>query len=428
MRMGPRTRRARRRVPTGGLNHEAVWFMTPDRPTRIRRPTLCFVAQSAYNVLGGDVEHIGGAEVQQVLLARQLASRGYDVSFVVYDHGQADRMNVDGLALFKSYRPDDGIRGLRFFYPRLWRLWAAMARADADIYYQRGAESETGLVARWCRRNRRKFVFALAGHHMIVPGGETRTSRHERILFRYGIARADLVLVQTGEQQTLVRDHCGLEARVLPNGCVLPDVEAPSSADASPERSGVLWVGRFSEIKRLEWCLKLAERMAHVHFDIVGSGSAHSDRVGRLEAHAARLPNVRLLGYLDSGRLRCRYRSARVLLCTSRSEGFPNVFLEAWSYGTPVLSTVDPDGLIRREELGWVADSEDGLADLLHRIQAAGSDWDRRSANCVRYVRREHDVRTVAGRLHTWLSALFEGDRAGHAFDAADHNEGVCVR
>src|SRR5260370_2688808 len=117
-------------------------------PHLLARPSVCFVAPNAYAALSGrqDVAHIGGAERQQVLLSEELVRRGYRVSFIVLDHGQPDGETFRGIRAFKCYKVDSGVRGLRFFHPRLSGVWNAMTRADADIYYQRGADYETGLV------------------------------------------------------------------------------------------------------------------------------------------------------------------------------------------------------------------------------------------------------------------------------------------
>ena len=49
-----------------------------------RRPHICFVAPLAWPVLAhaADIDVIGGAEVQQAILARSLARAGYRVSMI----------------------------------------------------------------------------------------------------------------------------------------------------------------------------------------------------------------------------------------------------------------------------------------------------------------------------------------------------------
>lgn len=374
------------------------------RVVGLAMPSICFVAQRAYNLLTdrADVRHIGGAEAQQALLARELSKRGFDVSFVVHDHGQMDVELVDGIRLFKSYVPDDGWPGLRFFHPRLTGLWSALARADADIYYQRGAESETGLVGAWCRRNGRRFVFALAGHHVLSADSPNALGWKESKLFRGGLGKADLVLVQTLEQQALLREMFDCDSQVLRSACRIDG----SSATESEKRSGVLWVGRFDGVKRLEWCLDVAERARDVRFTIVGASGAQSPRAMELQRHAERLANVTMAGYVRPDLVRMYYESAGVLLCTSISEGFPNTFLEAWQVGTPVVSTVDPDRMIVENELGRVASDPDGLAAAIGELRVGSEVWRGASAHCVEHVNRYHSLDLIASQLADCLISL----------------------
>ena len=53
---------------------------------------ICFVGLDSLPVLAPEYQQhrIGGEQVQQTLLARALARRGFEVSMIVYDYGQAD--------------------------------------------------------------------------------------------------------------------------------------------------------------------------------------------------------------------------------------------------------------------------------------------------------------------------------------------------
>jgi hypothetical protein len=129
------------------------------------KPSICFVAPNAYGLLSGrkDILHIGGAEEQQqAILGRAMAKRGHSVSFVTLDHGQPDGIQHDGITVYVAYAKGAGLPGLRFFYPRWTGLWAAMWRANADVYYKRCADYEVGQAAHWCRWHRRRFIFSAA--------------------------------------------------------------------------------------------------------------------------------------------------------------------------------------------------------------------------------------------------------------------------
>ena len=384
-------------------------------PSLSKRPSVCFVAPKAYAALSArdDVAHVGGAERQQVLLGEELVRRGYRVSFVVLDHGQPAGETFRGIRVFKCYGLDWGIRGLRFFHPRLTGLWNAMKRADADIYYQRGAEYETGLVGYWCRKHERGFIFAVAHDTNCVPVTPL-ISRSERLLFRYGLRRADAVISQTHRQQHLLREGFGLASTVV-RSCSgwLPDATEPiegSNRDNLPRR--VLWVGRMSEEKRPEWLIRLATDLPHCQFDAVGHCNTNSRYGQSLARQIEALPNVRWHGYVDHDRLKAHYLQAQLLLCTSESEGFPNVFLEAWSCGRPVLTSVDPDGIVADFGLGQVA--TDYLALKQHLSEASDQRplWEASGRRGAQYVREHHSVAVAGAALETVIQTCYQSLRA----------------
>ena len=264
------------------------------------RPSVCFVAPSAYSALSGreDLAHVGGAERQQVILGAELVQRGYRVSFVVLDHGQPDGEEIRGIRVFRCYRAEDGIRALRFVYPRLTGLWSAMRRCDADVYYQRGADPETGLVSEWCRRHRRRFIFAAAHDTNCTPAPAPLARRSDRWLYRLGLQRADVIIAQTIQQQRMLRATLGLPSVVIRSsaGC-LPEVERAAERPIhNQEAARVLWVGRLSEEKRPEWLIRLATELPLYGFDVVGQCNQDSKYGRVLEDRIRYLPNVRWHG------------------------------------------------------------------------------------------------------------------------------------
>jgi len=377
-----------------GLEGLKGFLLMNEDPRADNKPSLCFVALNAYNLLSGreDIGHSGGAQVQQFQIASWLASRGFLVSFVTLDHGQPDGINIHGIRVFKAYAQEDGIRGLRFVHPRWSGLWAAMARADADVYYQRRADSETGQVALWCRRHRRKFVFSAGSNADCDPQLSQLRSLREKILSRVGMRLAHATIAQTLTQQRLLRQNMKLST-ILVRNC-----RAKSTGDSSCEESSaihsrasrVLWVGRISREKRFEWLLDVAEQCSEVSFDVVGASNTDSEYSSFLTKRAAGISNVKMHGRVPYAQMSQYYKNCHVLCCTSVYEGFPNTFLEAWSLGVPVVSTFDPDSVIAANGLGSVASDVKGIVACLKQFIQSPETWLRASQAANQYYAANH--------------------------------------
>lgn len=376
-------------------------------------PSVCFVALNAYAALSErkDLPRGGGAERQQVLLAAELVRRGYRVSFVVLDDGQPDGEEIRGIRVFKSYGVERGLRGLRFFHPRLTGLWSAMARADSDVYYQRGAGSETGLVARWCRSQARGFIFAVANETTCMRVSPFLTRHSERILFRYGLRRADTVITQSLRQQHLLEEAFGIASTVIRSCCDWPlgVKDAGTPEDEKPGR--VLWAGRLSKEKRPEWVIRLARELPEWRFEVVGQCNVTSAYGRNIARQLASLPNLRWHGHVPHARMADLYRQARLLLCTSESEGFPNVFLEAWSCGRPVLTSVDPDNVVATFELGQVATDYAAMRDSLATLDAQCTTWEAAGRRGRDYVLKHHGTGAAGDAMEVAVRRCQEATR-----------------
>src|ERR1041384_4972044 len=148
---------------------------------------VCFVAPQAWPVLAADskIGEVGGAEVQQAILARLLAANGYRVSMICLDYGQPSPAVVDGVTVYKAYRPDEGIPLLRFLHPRLSTMWRLMEAIDADVYYQRSSAMWTGVMAEFCRRHGKRSIYAGASDRDFVRGEEQIRFARDRWIYHH---------------------------------------------------------------------------------------------------------------------------------------------------------------------------------------------------------------------------------------------------
>jgi glycosyltransferase involved in cell wall biosynthesis len=327
---------------------------------------VCIIGLKCYDHLAEKPvpQYLGGIETQMAVLAKGLRNEGCEVSLITFDHGQADRETFGGVTVFKSYAPSGGVRVVRSF-ARAAKLFRAMRNADADIYLQMGAGSETGFTSlgRNFKSSRaRKFVFCLAcDADTKGPLGSGRFGP-ETMLYKHGIKGADLIISQTQKQKQNLESALGLKSSIIPM--------AVTSINGASERrpKSVLWVGRLMTEKRFEWLLDAARQCPDIEFNVAGTPNQPSGYAAELLAAAAKIPNVRAHGKLSRADLNKLFETCGLLCCTSMLEGFPTTFLEAWSCGLPVVTTFDPDGIVAREGLGRVVTTVDELVAQLRAL------------------------------------------------------------
>jgi glycosyltransferase involved in cell wall biosynthesis len=173
--------------------------------------------------------------------------------------------------------------------------------------------------------------------------GETNENAKMRLYYRLerlAVRRATRVVVVSHAMAARAR-LMGVPAaklRVIHNACL---VEPASTTTSRPDAAvGVVGiVGRLSPEKGVDVGLQVhaavRRRVHDVRLVIAGEGAERQ----RLEAQARRLgvdDSVTWLGYRDE--LDEVYQTMSVLLVPSRSEGLPNVALEAFAHGVPVVA------------------------------------------------------------------------------------------
>lgn len=373
---------------------------------------ICIVAHFAFGALkGGNNGHVGGVERQTALLASWLSNKGHKVTVLTWDEGQDKVSIVDGIRVIKMCRQNSGVPGLRFFYPRWTSLNSALILADADIYYQNCAEYVTGQVALWCKFNKKHFVYSVASDPDCDGKLEKFKTFREKSLYRYGLLNADSVIVQTDVQKKMLLDGFSVDSIVLPMPCPGPSVEeyeaAPLPSEGEPFR--IVWVGRISTVKRLELLLDIAESQSNVIFEVAGKPDYATEYSNAILDRAKCLKNVTLHGMVSRDGMHKLYKHAHALCCTSRYEGFPNTFIEAWSYGLPVISTVNPDGLITDEKLGYVGTDCGQLSSAILSLISDKENWSVMSQHCRQFYLKRHTVNPVMSMFEELFISVVEG-------------------
>jgi glycosyltransferase involved in cell wall biosynthesis len=366
---------------------------------------ICFVAPHAWPVFSGDpdISMVGGAEVQQSILARMLARAGYRVSMICLDYGQPQAVEIDGVTVYKAHRPDAGLPGLRFIHPRLTGMVQAMRLADADIYYQRSTAMLTAVVAAFCRRHGKRSIYAGASDTDFVPGQQLIRFRRDRWLFERGLLAVDRIIVQNAMQQRSCLENYGRVATVIPSCYELP---------AGTRRAAgkyALWVGVLRRAKRPELFLDLARRLPLHRFVMIGgpgTDAGDDSYFEHMRRIAADLPNVEFTGFLPLSRVEPYFDQARVFVNTSVFEGMPNTFLQAWARGVPTVAYIDTGSRLHGEAVYPSVQSTEEAAGEVDRLFSEDIHHRHLSSLCREYFVQTHGAAGVLAHYERLLDEL----------------------
>jgi glycosyltransferase involved in cell wall biosynthesis len=347
----------------------------------------------------------GGAERQMTMLAAGLARSGLSVAHVVLPVADAAPRTEGSLALVERAPFANG-RGPAGRAAETAHVFAALNAADARTYVFRSGVSALGLAAAFCRARRRRLIFSSA-NDLDFTFEFFRGHRAKLELYKFGVRRSHAVVVQS-------RNQGWLASQAFPR--LRRAVEIPSFAEPAPAATATpeafLWSGRLDRFKQPMRYLDLAELLPAARFWMVPKFLHEEPPLEReVKQRAARLPNLDILEprpHADAMKL---VERSVAVVNTGAAEGMPNLFLEAWARGIPVLSLeFDPDGRIARQGLGVAAG---GSAERF--TAGARQLWDGRldrsnlSRQLRAYVESTHGPDAVTAR---WVKLI---EDVGHA-------------
>lgn len=333
---------------------------------------ICFWGNIA-GALKGNTD--GGGELQLALLAKALARGGNEVVIIDYKTTE-DFITEDGIKIFRIKGWNGGIKVLRTFTHRLPQLYKNLKAQKADIYYCRIRDFRH-IFSYWAARKvKAKFVLGLASdldamnfsmrlkyNHLVSTGGLWAFSNGLliEIVYPFLLRNGDLVLAQHEGQKELLSKK-NINSLVFPN---LFDIPKTQFIQTSVPKD-FIYVGWLDKRKGFITLFEIIMKSPNHTFKVIGPPS---DKTGLLIFEKLKsFPNVTLLGKLNHPDTLYHIANSKALISTSAMEGFPNIFIEAWSCGIPVLSLfVDPGDIIKKEELGEV--THGNLDKLLHAME-----------------------------------------------------------
>lgn len=360
---------------------------------------ICFVSLFAYGIFNPAANlKFGGSETQLYFLAEKLAANpDFAVSFIVLDVGQAAVESIDNVNLFKAYKRGGGlVKMIAGFF----KLIAALRKADPDIIICRAFGREVGVSALYAKIFGKKLVYCFANDH--DADGKFFHGLSGKI-FQFGFMNADLYVAQSQFQAAEFKKRFKKKSDKIS----LIKNSWPAEALSTAEKEFILWVGSSSELKRPDIFLDLAEEFPQEKFVMViakskQDGNKWEDIVNR----GNNIGNLRLIESVPFKEIDAYFAKAKVLVSTSSSEGFPNVFLQAARAKTPILSlVVNPDGFIVEFQAGFATGGDYAL--MKTRLAGLLDDENLRrqmGENAYQYLKQEHDINN---NIEKWKKILY---------------------
>lgn len=340
---------------------------------------------------------MGGAQYQVKLLTEALVAHGgFEVTIVTNRALVEPGAKLDYKLVTLGSR--NGWR--RFTYlPDGPELLRTLRQLKPDLIYHRVSCAYTGVCGLYAQQANCRFVWHIA-HDWDVSPFDWKFNR--LVLFRwsekkaaeFGVRRATQVFAQSKTQQRLLRQNYGQSSLVMANF-------HPPVAESKVKRKTftVLWVANLKTWKRPEAFLRLANSFSHrddVEFVMIGRAMYGHGKNQQLLQDIKAEKNLTYLGEQPISVVNQWLSKSHVFVNTSKYEGFPNTFVQAWMRHAVVVSlSVDPDHVLSATQppIGMSAgDDEKQLTAIVERLMEEPKLRDEVAENGAAYAASHHSL------------------------------------
>jgi glycosyltransferase involved in cell wall biosynthesis len=372
---------------------------------------FCFFGNISSTLRG---RTIGGGELQISLLARALAQNGHEV--IIIDPSSTENfVTTEGIQLVGVPNWNKGFRGFRLFFYRIPALWKLFYQQNADYYYVRMRTYLHLIPYLVAKKLGKQFIQAIA-HDLDVLGLAAKYKHEYKsnfnliryltlyipndLVFSYLLKKSDYIILQHSGQslkQSGVKGKIVIFPNIF-NFNNLPIVENPS-------KDYYVHVGALTVMKGSDNLNQLIRNLDHKEC-IVIVGEPRDIPSRKILESFDRSENIIQKGRLSHTQTLQCIANSKALINTSNFEGFPNVFLEAWGMGIPVISlNVNPGNIFNKYNLGVYCGGNFEL--MADSIEAEATKNINGNA-LISYVHQYHDFASAGARFFSLLKTTFQ--------------------
>jgi glycosyltransferase involved in cell wall biosynthesis len=365
----------------------------------MKKPPICIVSEFAYPLIVGSSEIIGGSETQMTNIAEHLVLRGYDVSLLTFGASDKKMFYHNGVKIFV---PFDSKRLYSFLFPHNFiKLLKTLLQIDYSVLIQSPVSLLTAFLILFSKFKNKIYVFSIASNRYFI-GVNSQKNGLISIMEKFFIRYSDYFTVQTMYQKKHLLKMYSKEGCLIGNSFVPFD----SVSSQSNEKNNILWIGKFFSYKNPQLFVNLAIQFPNQNFIMIG-GPTNSKLFTKIYGESIEIENLTVVGSVPHREIGKYIGISKILINFSTVEGFPNVFLEAWGDGLPVLSNkFDPDGVIEKYNLGFCATSYSELVSKLQTFLDNPQLMGVFEKTTKDYVQKYHSLNEIADKYELFIDSL----------------------
>lgn len=368
-------------------------------------------------------ERGGGAEVQANYLAKELAVRGYEVSYVCQTKSNSKMNTTEKINDFEVVwlKPSG-----RFAWLDQNKYFDALKKINPDAVLQRMTSNVSFPIGKYCSSADKTFHWFCTDNEVPFKNWHIRKFRQNvklkianslkypvfylnALLMDYcrnkGMKKVNVAWSQNVFQKEQLLKNFGLKTNTMISGHPMP--KETVDHEKNYDRQTILWCANLGKRKRPELFIALANQMQHTNYKFVMVGG-HSDQEYVDALFANQPDNLTVVGKCSFDEALAHFNSASVFINTSAAggDGFPNTYIQAWLRGVPVYTMgFDPDSVIVRNKLGYNNSDINQLEEKLNHLLRDKESYIAMSKRVKHYSEQHHSIKVMTDNFVKHLNS-----------------------
>lgn len=338
---------------------------------------------------------MGGIEYQVKLLSQRLAENS-GVELTYLSRRLSDQYHPPNYTLRRI--ANDSFIARRGTFADTGKLLAHLKKIKPDVIYENGGCAYTGTAAYYARKSGARLVWHIASDNDLVVQKKLSNLKPnkliERLMLQWGAKYANVVIAQSNFQRALIaRRNSRATFHIVRNFHPMPDV-----SENNGKTPQIAWVANFKQLKQPEAFIALAKALSHHGVDVrclmAGAPAVYPKGYQHhIEELIREAENVTYLGRIHQDQVNSIIAKSKLFINTSKWEGFPNTFVQAWMRKTPVVSLhCDPDNVLADHHCGVVSGSLEKMIEDVFFLLKNHSERQAMGENAYKYATRYHSL------------------------------------